>query len=137
MFCAFLAAVHVQMKKAPLIHVGKDPASPTYNLLTDWTYPATCKNGLQNDAGIKVRKTPILLPLYSHRNAQANLHLLGQPDTLLAQVPLGVAGLPHRLPLHEPLRPPRRRAEQPRRAPPPRDPDPQKPSSGPNEYIRL
>ena len=93
MFCAFLAAVHVQMKKAPLIHVGKDPASPTYNLLTDWTYPATCKNGLQNDAGIKVRKTPgwprswanfILLPLYSHRNAQANLHLLGQPNTLLA-----------------------------------------------------
>ena len=41
----------------------------------------------------QVRKTPSwprswanfsLLPLYSHRNAWANLHLLGQPNTFLA-----------------------------------------------------
>jgi hypothetical protein len=43
---------------------------------------------------IKVRKTPSwprswanssLLQLYSHRNVRANLHLLGQPNSFLAQ----------------------------------------------------
>ena len=45
----------------------------------------------------QVRKTPSwprswanfsLLPLYSHRNAWANLHLLGQPNTFLAAEPV-------------------------------------------------
>jgi hypothetical protein len=47
------------------------------------------------DLTTKVRKTPSwarswasfsLLSLYSHRNALANLHLLGQPNTFFAQV---------------------------------------------------
>jgi hypothetical protein len=32
------------------------------------------------------------LPLYSHGNARANLHLLGQPNTFLAQGAAGVLG---------------------------------------------
>ena len=54
---------------------------------------------LTEKCAAKVRKTPrwpgrswvnfSLLQLYSHRNTWANLRLLGQSNTFLAQVPLG------------------------------------------------
>ena len=53
----------------------------------------------------QVRETPSwprswanfsLLPLYSHRNAWANLHLLGQPNTFLAAAVLPAVGQRHR-----------------------------------------
>jgi hypothetical protein len=59
-----------------------DPCSNSYRGDAVWSEPEVRKT--LSFFGPEAGPTPAFFRLYSHRNARASLHLLGQPDTILA-----------------------------------------------------